>query len=182
MHHFVLILTGTCGSGKTTVSELLASRVEWVRASEDDTWLKLFGKVRGPFGSEEHRQKRRKVHAVVVEVCLAALAAGQNVVIDATVHEAPPEAYHEYREIFAAHGIAWQLRVLHPRLEIAVARDAGRSTGALGAARVTDLHAKFTGAVFDAACFVDSSDETPERTVQRLLDDSKVGISCPDHI
>lgn len=166
-----LVLTGTCGSGKTTVSTLLANRAGWVRVSEDDIWREHFGKDRGAFGSADHRRKRERVHSVVFDACRVALEAGQNIVIDATVHEAPPEAYLEYRDFFEAHGIAWKLRVLHPRLEIAVARDASRSSGRLGADRVASLHAKFTGAVFGAEWFVDSSEETPEETKTRLLED-----------
>ncbi len=166
-----LVVTGTCGSGKTTVSTLLAKRYGWIRVSEDDIWRECFGKNRGSFGSEEHRRKRQQVHAAVFAACRAAIEAGQSIVIDATVHENPPEAYDEYRGFFDAHGIAWKLRVLHPKLEIAVARDASRSTGRLGADRVASLRAKFTESVFDADCFVDSSDETPEQTVRRLLED-----------
>ena len=167
----ILVVTGTCGSGKTTVSMMIANRPGWVRVSEDDIWRKYFDKRRGPFGTEEYRRKRRRVHAVVFDACLAAVAAQRNVVIDATVHEAPPEAYKDYRDFFDARGVTWRLRVLHPRLEVAIARDAMRSTARLGADRVASLRAKFTGTVFGAECFIDSSEETPEQTVTRLLED-----------
>jgi predicted kinase len=168
---YALVVTGTCGSGKTTVSTLLANRAGWLRVSEDDVWREYFGKNRGLIGSDEHRRKRQQVHAVVFAACRVALEAGQNVVIDATVHETPPEGYQEYRDFFDASGVAWRLRVLHPSLEVAVARDAIRSTGRLGADRVASLRAKFTETVFGAECFVDSSEETPEQTVRRLLED-----------
>lgn len=162
----VLVVTGTCASGKTTVSTLLANQHPgWVRISEDEIWPLEFGKDRGAFGSDDHRRKRHEVHDVVFAECRRALDAGQSVVIDATVHESPPEAYQAYREHFDACGIPWRLRVLHPRLEAAIARDAARSKGRMGADRVATLHSKFTGAVFDAECFVDSSEETPEQTV-----------------
>ena len=167
----ILLLTGTCGSGKTTVSMMIANRAGWVRVSEDDIWRRYFDKRRGAFGTEEYRRKRRRVHAVVFEACVAAVGAQRNVVIDATVHEAPPEAYKAYKDFFDARAVAWRLRVLHPRLEIAIARDALRSSGRLGADRVASLRSKFTGAVFGAECFVDTSDETPEQTVTRLLED-----------
>src|SRR5690348_6643254 len=37
----VLLLTGTCGSGKTTVAALLAKRHGWVHVSEDEIWQRL---------------------------------------------------------------------------------------------------------------------------------------------
>jgi len=165
----VLLVTGTCGSGKTTVTTLLAEQQGWVRVSEDDIWPRLFGRNRGALGSDEHRRKRQEVHALVFGECLAALTAGRDVVLDATVHEAPPEAYGEYRELFESQGIPWALAVLHPRLEVAVARDAARPRGRLGAEQVKSLWVKFTGAVFPAPCFLDTSEETPDQTVRRLV-------------
>jgi predicted kinase len=166
----VLLLTGTCGSGKTTVSTLLEQR-GWRRICEDDIWGARFGKNRGAFGSDEHRRKRRQVHEAVEAAVRAGLSAGRSVVIDATVHESPPEAFEEYREFFAAHGIAWVLRVLQPRLEVAVARDAARSSWSLGVRSVGELRVKFTGAVFGAECFVDNSEETAAETAERLVAD-----------
>ncbi|HEY8021733.1 MAG TPA: hypothetical protein VIH93_11560, partial [Thermoanaerobaculia bacterium] len=92
-----------------------------------------------------------------------------HVVIDATVHEAPPEAFHEYRAFFESNGIDWEIRVVHPRLEVAVARDAQRKAWTVGAERVAILRAKFTGMTFASEWFLDTSDDTPERTVHRLL-------------
>ncbi len=166
----VLLLTGPGGSGKTTISTLLAARAGWTRIAEDDIWPRLFGKNRGAFGSDEHRRKRAAIHAEVQQSVLAALAQARNVVIDATVHEAPPEAFREYEEFFRRHGIAWELRVLMPRLEIAVARDAGRNSWHLGAGRVADLYSKFTGAVFSREVFVDNSDESPQTSVIRICE------------
>lgn len=165
----VLLLTGTCGSGKTTAAALLAERHGWVQVSEDEIWQRLFGKDRGAFGSEEHRRKRRQVHEVVFARIREALAAGAHVVVDATVHEAPPEALCEYRGWFAAHGVAWAIRVLHPRLEVAVARDAHRRAWTVGAQSVAELREKFTGAEIGRECFLDTSDDTPEETMARLL-------------
>jgi adenylate kinase family enzyme len=164
-----LLVTGTCGSGKTTVTTLLAARPGWVRICEDDIWLKNFGNNRGPFGSAEHRAKRRQLHDSVFTACLVSIHQGENVVLDVTVHESPPEAYRSYSAFFTSHNIDWLLRVLHPRLEIAVERDAGRSTWHVGAHRVADLRAKFSGLVFGAECFLDNSEDTPEQTVSRLL-------------
>jgi hypothetical protein len=121
------------------------------------------------FGSEEHRGKRRQVHEVAFARIREALGAGAYVVVDATVHEAPPEALQEYREWFAAHGIPWAIRVLHPRLEVAVARDARRRVWTVGAQRVAALRAKLTGVEIGRECFLDTSDDTPEETMSRLL-------------
>jgi predicted kinase len=167
----VLLLTGTCGSGKSTIAGLIGNRPGWFHLSEDAVWAQKFGRNRGAFGSAEHRQKRHDVQSIVFSDIRNHLAAGQSVALDATVHEAPPEAYEEYRAFFEANHVSWALRVLHPRLEIAVARDAARSAHAIGADRVADLRAKFTRAVFAPEWFVDTSTDTPGETVARLIAD-----------
>jgi predicted kinase len=166
----VVVLTGTCGSGKSTVAGLLALRAGWLRISEDEIWPRRFGKDRGGFGTPEHRAKRAVVHREILERVQEALGAGDNVVVDATIHEAPPEALEEYRALFADGGIRWHLCVLHPRLEVAVARDAGRGRGSLGAAAVASLFAKFTGRMIPTGCFLDTSAESPDATVERVLE------------
>ena len=109
----VIILTGTCGSGKSTVASLIAHS-GWLHISEDDLWKEKFGRHRGPFGSDEHREKRQQVHEEVFRIITMGLSNRQSIVIDATVHESPPEAFQEYQSWFEAHGIAWSIRVLHP--------------------------------------------------------------------
>jgi hypothetical protein len=151
------------------VTTLLAQRAGWVRICEDDIWFDAFGKNRGLLGSAEHCAKRCQIHDSVFVACLAAIHQGKNVVLDVTVHESPPEAYGHYRAFFGKHRIDWMLRVLHPRLEVAIERDASRLTWHVGAQRVADLRAKFSGLVFGAECFVDNSEDTPEQTVARLL-------------
>ncbi len=165
----VLILTGTCGSGKTTISTLLANSLGWKRISEDDIWQMLFGKNRGPFGSVEHRNKRGQVHGKVFAETLRTLESNQRVVIDATVHESPPEAYKEYQAFFEDHNIQWKLLVLQPRLEVAISRDSTRNDWIAGPERIRQLRIKFTGKVFGPGCFLDNSDETPNETLNRII-------------
>ncbi len=167
---YALILTGTLASGKTTISKLLATEAGWKRISEDEIWKKLFGKNRGVFGSEEHRRKRQVVHKIVFKDILSISSENQYIVIDATVHESPPEAYYEYKEFFETNNIEWCLCILHPRLEIAIKRDSQRIDWVAGSERVEKLRAKFNGMVFPQECFVDNSDDTPEQTMKRIVE------------
>lgn len=164
-----LLLTGTCGSGKTTIATLLAEHAGWIHISEDLIWHNCFGKNRGQFLSDEHRAKRRQVHEIVLGQLLQGLHLGRDVVIDATVHESPPEAFKEYQRMFEAHKIEWSIRVLHPRLEVAVARDSSRACWSVGEKSVKELRDKFNKGLFSAECYVDNSDETAEETLRRLL-------------
>jgi hypothetical protein len=54
-------------------------------------------------------------------------------------------------------------------VEIAIARDAGRESGSLGAVRVAALHSKFTGRVIPVERFLDTSAEGPEESAERIL-------------
>ncbi len=190
----LLLLTGTCGSGKSTIAQLLADRHGWTRLSEDDVWRARFHRNRGALGSAEHLAKRRSVRSEVCERIAAALAGrtrravqpaagpapGQiqtvaHVVLDATVHEATPDSLGEYADWFAGAGIAWQLRVLHPRLEVAIARDAARPDWSAGAAGVAALWRKFTGLRFPPHVFLDTSADTPEESALRVLASLKPG-------
>jgi predicted kinase len=170
----VLLLTGTCGSGKTTIASLLGTFPGWTHVSEDPIWGYLYGRQRGAFGSAEHRRKRGEIHKIVYEEIVVARAKGLHVALDATVHQSPPEAYSEYRRLFLGGAVTWGLRVLHPRLEVAIARDAQRQGWQAGADRVTSLYGKFTGATFAPAWFLDTSEDTPADTVRRLLASSVV--------
>lgn len=163
----VLILTGTCGSGKTTVSRALGM-LGWTHLSEDTVWMELFGRDRGAFGSGEHRAKRASVHGAIFRSIIEALRMGDHVVIDATVHEAPPEGYQEYSTFFAEHGINWALRILHPQQHVAVQRASSRSGWRADPERVAALHAKFTKTTFPAEWFLDTSCETIEESVAHV--------------
>ncbi len=165
----VLLLTGTCGSGKSTVAQCLAERHGWVRVSEDEVWRAHFHRRRGEPGSAEHRRRRGIVRSEVLSRVRAVVGAGRDVVVDATVHEATPDSLGDYAQLFERAGLGWSIRVLHPRLDVAVARDAQRADWRAGAAGVAGLWRKFTGRRFGAEVFLDTSDDTPEESAARVL-------------
>ena len=179
MNRQVLILTGTCGSGKSTLAQLLADQHGWTRISEDDHWRARYHKNRGPLGSEEHRQKRLEIRREIVTQVESALSDGRPVVVDAICHEGIPDAWSDYRDLFASVGIECVVRVLHPRVEVAVERDATRPGWKAGAAGVAELWAKFNGRLFGPEALLDTSDDLPDESVLRLLESLKVPTSPP---
>jgi len=164
----VLVLTGACGSGKSTVAQLLAEKHGWIRISEDSVWRARFHRNRGRIGSAEHREKRGAIRREVAAAVCRGLEEA-DVVVDATVHEADPSSIREYEELFGISGLDWQIRVLHPRLDVAVGRDEMREGWKAGADEVTTLWRKFSGQLFDPRVFIDTSDDEPSDTALRVL-------------
>jgi predicted kinase len=159
----VLLLTGTCGSGKSTLAGLLAEEKGWTRVSEDEVWDRLFHRDRGRIGSDEHREKRWRVRSEVVACAAEARSRGPRVVIDGTVHEGTADSWDDYDALFRRAGLTCVVRVLHPRLAVAIERDAGRPGWNAGARSVESLWRKFWGIRFGPAAFLDTSDE-PQRS------------------
>jgi hypothetical protein len=152
------------------VAALVGARGGWTHISEDEVWIAFFGTNRSPFGSAEHRVKRQTVQAHVFGRLQAEVEAGRGLAIDVTLHESPPEAYLGYRDFLDKAQIPWAIRVLHPSLAVAIARDAARGRRRpIGPDAIAALRAKFTGKIFKPRWFVDTSADTPEQTVARLL-------------
>lgn len=166
----VLLLTGTCGSGKSTIAKLIARRRGWTHFSEDDIWREHYHRSRGEAGSGEHRSKRVAVRRVMFALIGTAVATGYNVVVDATIHEASPDSLGEYETYFESAKMIWDVRVLHPRLETAIQRDVERSGWKAGSSGVESLWRKFSGAVIPPGSFLDTSDEPAAATARRVLE------------
>jgi predicted kinase len=164
----VLVLSGTCGSGKSTIAQLLADEYGWTRLSEDEMWRRRFHRNRGKIGSREHCQRRAAVRKELAELVSVAMREG-HVVVDATVHEADANSVGEYEALFAPDQITWALRVLHPRLEVAIRRDAAREGWRAGPEGVESLWRKFTGHRFGSHVFIDNSDETAAESARSVL-------------
>lgn len=96
---------------------------------------------------------------------------GKNVVVDLTVHEAPPDAFLEYKELFETNRIPFEIRILHPRLEVAIGRDSERKCWNVGPERVKQLRQKYTKGIFGVGNFIDNSDESPEDTLEKHFRD-----------
>jgi len=171
----VLVLTGACGSGKSTIAQALVDEHGWIRVSEDDVWRRQFHKNRGRIGSDEHREKRSAVRREVVAAVRRGLEEA-DVVVDATVHEADPSSVGEYEDLFGTSGVSWQVRVLHPRLEVVVRRDETREGWRAGAAGVTALWRKFSGHLFDSRVFIDTSEDEPSDTARKVLESLAVEL------
>lgn len=157
-HPIVLIVTGPCGSGKTTISSLIAANHPFIRLCGDDIKEELFP---GIVDIQEYPEKLKQVGSEILERARTHFANGEHVVIDYIVlAEARLE---EYKRIFSDH---LQIRVLLASRESIITRDETRECWTAGEACVDQLHEGFSQlkAFIGAEHYIDSSEETPEET------------------
>lgn len=164
----ILLLTGTCGSGKSTVARLIAETAAWSRVSEDEVWRRMYHRARG---ARLARAPREATRPAARGMCAHHVGGsrGARRRLDATVHEASPNSIGDYRELLEHQPVSLPIRVLHPRLEVALERDGRREGWRAGAAGVESLWRKFSGTVFPPEGFLDTSTETPHVTAARAL-------------
>jgi hypothetical protein len=157
----VLLLSGSCASGKTTVSRILAERHGLVQIDGD--WVLALR--RAELGKsvdyiEIDADLRRMAHGVTW--------LGMSVVI---AHVVLPGALPGYQRYFDNHRIPWRPVVLMPDravlLERATARETWpRATPAFWIDTFRD--ALLQGSAGLRACYYDNGSETPEQTAETI--------------
>lgn len=157
-HPIVLIVTGPCGCGKTTISSLIAENHPFIRICGDDVKEELFP---GIVNIQEYPEKLTQVGAEILERAKKHFASGEHVVIDYIIlAEARLE---EYKRTFSDH---LQIRVLLANRESIIQRDESRECWTAGEACVDQLVEGFTQLkdFIGARHYIDSTEETPEET------------------
>lgn len=136
----VIIVTGPAGVGKSAVAAALCERFDrMVHIQVDALRHMVRAGYRHPWLADEQAEEQRQLAvrnaAAIARQCIAARYA---VVIDDVV---PPDAAAHYREALAGIEASVHFVTLLPSLEVALARDAGRS-GSIPD-RVRALHVEF---------------------------------------
>ncbi len=168
--HALLVVTGIMAAGKSTVARLLARRFARGVHIEADIlqrmivsggeWVSEPGEPRG----EAARQLRLRLK----HMCLLGtsfFSAGFTVVLDDIILG---DRWHQLRE--ELQGIPVSLVVLAPRSDVVVRqRDTSRSKQPLGEAWVQHLDQALRATMAGVGYWVDSSEQTPEETVDQIL-------------
>jgi hypothetical protein len=156
----VLVINGTCASGKSTISYLLSEHHGFIQVDGD--WI-----------LHRTRQQNPKAHADEIHEDLARLAAdlvdtGRSV---ALAHIIPPEHLGVYRLIFAELGIRYGIVILMPRVPVLLSRNETRKCWPKTTPEywVMKFHDEFQAASEDLARhFHDNTDETELETAASL--------------
>ena len=168
----VWLVTGAQASGKSTVAELLAQRFErgvHVRGGQFHRWA-----VRGwvHVGDPEEAEARRLLdlrYRLSSHVADEYAAAGFTTVVQDNIYGFDVEAWLDRIAARPAH-----LVVLRPRVDVVEARDAERrrTTGKVAyrggfTPAINDEHV--AGTRPDLGLWLDTSEQTPEQTVDEIL-------------
>ncbi len=166
----IIVVSGIMASGKSTVARLLASRfARGVHVEADalqrmivsgGTWV---GEAGEPSG-EAARQLRLRLR----NMCLLGRSfyeAGFTAVLDdIIIGERWRELQDELR------GLPFSLVVLAPSADVVIReRDTGRAKAPQGTSWATHLDRELRATMAGIGLWVDSSDQTPEQTVEAIL-------------
>jgi hypothetical protein len=156
----VLIVNGTCASGKSTISYLLSEHHGFIQVDGD--WI-----------LHRAKQENPKAHSDEIHASLAMLAASlanldQPV---ALAHIIPPEYLDTYERILGGRGIETRIVVLMPRRPTLLARNETRKCWPKTTPEywVNKFYDEFLAASRDLErCFCDNTDEIESETASAL--------------
>lgn len=166
----IILITGIQAAGKSTIARLLAQRFERGVHVEGDilqhmivsggAWVQEPGELHGEV---EQQYLLRLKHMCLLGISF--LAAGFTAVLDDIVLG---ESWQYVQE--QLQGVPFSLVVLAPRVEVvAQQRDLNRAKRPLGEAWAVYLDQALRATMTGVGCWIDSSDQTPEDTVDQIL-------------
>ena len=157
----VIIVSGPCSSGKTTISYLLSERHGFVQVDGD--WiLESIKDARG------RRADFNEIHEYLLHMAEGMVLLGKSVAI---AHVVLPEYLPRYQLFLRERGINHRVAILMPRMRVLLRWNAERICWPKTTPEywVTKFYQDFLEAPEEVkALFYDNSHETPEETADRL--------------
>jgi cytidylate kinase len=163
----VLVVTGIMASGKSTVAQLLATRLPRAVHVRGDVFRRMVVAGRAdmaPDAAEEAASQLRlryRLSALVADEYAAAgfAAVVQDIILGPALADYVAQLHTRPRYVV----------VLTPRPEVVAAREASRPKTGYGEWTVADLDGALRRETPRLGLWVDSSDQTPDHTVDEVL-------------
>ena len=121
---YILILSGACGSGKTSLSKILQKKLKYHRIEGDKTRKKV---AKGKYNIKGKSKEWYSVHNALIKEIQKSLEKHKMIVIDYFIGE---ESLKEiYEPFFIKNNLKFDIKILHPEdKEVLVERDKTRKT------------------------------------------------------
>lgn len=157
MQPIVLIITGPCGSGKTTITNLIVQNNNFIRISGDDIKNELFPEIEY---ITDYPDLLEKVHNEVLHRTKKHFKKGESVVIDYILGQ---NRIAKYKKAFKE---SLKIRVLLSKKKVNIKRDKLRKCWTCGEEGVIALHDSFSElkSYIGSKNYIDNSEETPQET------------------
>lgn len=159
----VLIITGPCGSGKSTIANLIVQNNNFVLISGDDIKNELFPEIEN---ITDYPEALEKVYTEIYHRAWKNFMCDKNIVIDYIV--LGQKRIDDYKKAFLKN---IKITVLLPRKEIIIRRDKERECWTSGEECIIALYNDFNKLMdyIGAENYIDNSEETPEETYMKYF-------------
>jgi cytidylate kinase len=169
-HQVVVLITGISASGKSTVAELLATRFDRAAHVRGDNFRRMIVSGRALMTTELSPQARRQLelrYQLGAATADAYFGEGLSVIVQDVVLGADLQMYTHLIESRPLCVV-----VLIPRLDVVGIRERDREKSAYGSGRADPaaLDAALRDLTPRLGLWLDSSDQTPEQTVEEIID------------
>ena len=164
MGNKVLILTGTAGSGKTTIAEFLVKNRDFVLLDGDNEDTEFF-----PNGNQwlpENYQKLSQARDKILKKTKDIFASGKSVVVDYIIFNQFSEFIDKFKKEFKDN---LEIKVLFPNKNIMIKRDEERKCWTAGEKDINEIYDKLEAMKSEIGVdnYIDTSDETPKQTIEK---------------
>ncbi|MCL2373263.1 MAG: zeta toxin family protein [Defluviitaleaceae bacterium] len=156
----ILLITGTCGAGKTSIGQLIESKSDYIFI-DGDSIMRRDNHYARKHGKPQHSSDLCTDSVINTVLTIAAL--GHNVVIGYIINN--PKTLAQYETPLKNHGITPTLRVLIPKRDICQERNIQRDCWTADEEWIDKYYEEMQN--FQAthqACCIDTSKETLEET------------------